>query len=512
MTAPTNQASSTHEAVSQRVPLWRDTVVVKWTAQVATLVLVLASLWFLATHAGDNLTARNINIGFDFLERPPDIQLSEGIDTRPATGGRALWVGMVNTLRMAIVGIVFATLLGVVVGLARLSNNWLIRRLATIWVETLRNIPLLVQIIFYFSILAVLPRVDMDTGPINGWLHISNKGLSMPRVFIADGFYQWATVMLVGGLAAHYVRRRRVDLHNESGANTSPVLWSLGTLAVFGMVSLFIHPLFGFIGPIMGAVASLLDSLPILLPQVLLSATAVLLAGRWIRKFLAGRRSAVGHLALSDDDYFRIIFTAIAALMAVTVAIYWTGLSSWILNSGSDLFRVIEAKFNVDGAARPFDAMRPDIVKPGKFANYGINGLTMTVGFAAVFFGVVFYTSAFIGEIVRGGILAVPKGQTEAASAVGLHRSQSLRHIILPQAIRVILPPLGNQYLNLTKNTSLAIAVGYSDIVQVGQTVYNQTGKTLPVVAIWMLFYLATSLTISVVVNYYNVRMKLVER
>jgi general L-amino acid transport system permease protein len=104
----------------------------------------------------------------------------------------------------------------------------------------------------------------------------------------------------------------------------------------------------------------------------------------------------------------------------------------------------------------------------------------MTVGFAAVFFGVVFYTSAFIGEIVRGGILAVPKGQTEAASAVGLHRSQSLRHIILPQAIRVILPPLGNQYLNLTKNTSLAIAVGYSDIVQVGQTVYNQTGKTSP--------------------------------
>ena len=136
----------------------------------------------------------------------------------------------------------------------------------------------------------------------------------------------------------------------------------------------------------------------------------------------------------------------------------------------------------------------------------------MTIGFAAVFFGVVFYTSAFIGEIVRGGILAVPKGQTEAASAVGLSRAQSLRHIILPQAIRIILPPMGNQYLNLTKNTSLAIAVGYSDIVQVGQTVYNQTGKTLPVVAVWMLFYLATSLTISVVVNYYNVRMKLVER
>ncbi|MBC8194913.1 MAG: ABC transporter permease subunit [Acidimicrobiia bacterium] len=512
MTAPTNQASSTHAAVSQRVPLWRDAVVVKWTTQVVTLVLVLAGLWFLASQAGDNLVARNINIGFDFLERPPDIQLSEGIDTHPATGGRALWVGMVNTLRMAAVGIIFATVLGVVVGLARLSNNWLVRRLGTIWVETLRNIPLLVQIIFYSSVLSTMPRVGLDTGPINGWLHISNKGLSMPRVFIADGFYQWAMVMAVGGIAAHFVRQRRVRLHDESGANTSPVIWALGTLIVFGLIGIFIHPLFGFIGPIMGAVAGLLDSLPLLLPQILLSATAVLLAGRWIRSFLAGRRSAVGHLALSDDDYFRIIFTAIAALMAVAVAIYWTGLSSWILNSGSDLFRVIEAKFNVDGAARPFDAMRPDIVKPGKFANYGTNGLTMTIGFAAVFFGVVFYTSAFIGEIVRGGILAVPKGQTEAASAVGLSRAQSLRHIILPQAIRIILPPMGNQYLNLTKNTSLAIAVGYSDIVQVGQTVYNQTGKTLPVVAVWMLFYLATSLTISVVVNYYNVRMKLVER
>ena len=242
MTAPTSQTSSTHEAVSQRVPLWRDAVVVKWTTQVVSLILVLAGLWFLASQAGDNLVARDINIGFDFLERPPDIQLSEGIDTHPATGGRALWVGMVNTLRMAAVGIVFATLLGVVVGLARLSNNWLIRRLGTIWVETLRNIPLLVQIIFYSSVLSTMPRVGLDTGPINGWLHISNKGLSMPRVFIADGFYQWAVVLAVGALVARYVRQWRIRLHDESGANTSPSIWALGTITVFGLVGLFIHP------------------------------------------------------------------------------------------------------------------------------------------------------------------------------------------------------------------------------------------------------------------------------
>ena len=124
----------------------------------------------------------------------------------------------------------------------------------------------------------------------------------------------------------------------------------------------------------------------------------------------------------------------------------------------------------------------------------------------------VFYTAAFIAEIVRGGILAVPKGQSEAAQAVGLRRSTALRRVILPQALRVILPPVGNQYLNLTKNTSLAIAVGYSDLVQIGQTVYNQTGKTLQVMAVWMLFYLACSLTISAVVNFFNIRMRIVER
>ena len=172
----------------------------------------------------------------------------------------------------------------------------------------------------------------------------------------------------------------------------------------------------------------------------------------------------------------------------------------------------MEAKFDADGAARPFDAMRPNIDQKSRFPNYGTNGLTMSIGFASVFFAVVFYTSAFIGENVRGGILAVSKGQTEAAKAVGLGRGQILRHVVLPQALRVILPPTGNQYLNLVKNTSLAVAVGMSDIVQVGTTVFNQTGRTLPVVAIWMLFYLSCSLTISVVVNWFNVRMQLVER
>ena len=504
---------TTRERVSQRVPLWRDVIVLKWVTQVFLLFVVLSAMWFLANQAGDNLRARNINTDFDFLERPVDIQISEGIDTHPDTGGRALWAAMVNTLRLSIAGIFFATIVGVIVGLARLSDNWLVRRIGSGYVETLRNIPLLVQMIFYYSAMtAAFPRLGLETGPINGWLHVSNKGISMPRVHIADGFYQWAVVVLIGAAAAHFVRRHRQRIQDETGANTSPILWALGTVGLFGLIGLFVHPAFSWLGSVFGAIADLLDSLPNAVPQLLFSAIAVGGATVWIRRFVSDHRSARGHLSLTDDDWFRIAFTALASLVIVFVVVRWTGLSSWVLNSGRDLFGVMEAKFNVDGAARPFDAMRPDIVQKSKFPNYGKNGLTMSIGFASVFFAVVLYTSAFIGENVRGGILAVPKGQTEAAKAIGLRRGQILRHVVLPQALRIILPPTGNQYLNLLKNTSLAVAVGMSDMVQVGTTVFNQTGRTLPVVAIWMLFYLSCSLTISVVVNWFNVRMKLVER
>jgi len=206
----------------------------------------------------------------------------------------------------------------------------------------------------------------------------------------------------------------------------------------------------------------------------------------------------------------RAILWALAVIAFVLVG--WPGLSSWIINSGTDLLEVIADKFGDGRTGRPVDVKRPDIEQVGNFPNYGPAGLSLTQGGTAVFFGVVLYTASFIAEIVRGGILAVPKGQTEAALAVGLRRSTMLRRVVLPQAFRVILPPLGNQYLNLTKNTSLAIAVGYSDFVQVGEIVYNQTGKTLEVISLWMLFYLACSLTISVIVNFFNVRMKIVER
>jgi general L-amino acid transport system permease protein len=179
----------------------------------------------------------------------------------------------------------------------------------------------------------------------------------------------------------------------------------------------------------------------------------------------------------------------------------------------SNIFDWIGNSFDADQGGTPFVFQRPEVVVRGAgFVNYGITGQVMSIPFFAVWVGVTLYTAAFIAEIVRGGILAVSKGQTEAAQAVGLKRSQYLRLIILPQAFRIILPPLGNQYLNLTKNTSLGIAVAFADITAVGFTLINQTGQSLPVVLVWMAFYLTLSLIISAIVNYYNRKMMLVER
>ena len=350
-------------------------------------------------------------------------------------------------------------------------------------------------------------------GPIPGWVHLSNKGLSIPRVFVADGFYQWAVVTAIGAVVAHFVYRRLSDQREQTGTQTNAGAWATGIIAVFAIVGWWIHPVFGWLGSVLGALSDAVGAIPQWAVQLAAALAAAAVAVWWIRRFLAGHRTPAGLMRLTDDDWFRMIFAvAAAAAVMFVVAVIWPGLSSWMVNSSSDGLGVLADKFGNGRTGPPFDAMRPDIVQPGNFPNYGPAGLNLPIGFAAVYFGVVFYTAAFIAEIVRGGILAVPKGQSEAAQAVGLRRSTALRRVILPQALRVILPPVGNQYLNLTKNTSLAIAVGYSDLVQIGQTVYNQTGKTLQVMAVWMLFYLACSLTISSVVNFFNIRMRIVER
>jgi len=483
-------------AASQRPPFYRDATVVKWLVQVATLVLVLFALFFLAGQAGDNLQAKGIKTGYDFLNVDPGINLTGTIDDAPATGGRALWAGMVNTLRLSIGGIFVATILGIFIGVSRLSSNWMVSKVASVFIEYMRNIPLLVHILLFFAVINARPKLSSESA--GSWFFLSNKGVSMPRVFISDGFYQWAVFLLIGAIVGFFVKKQQHKTQDATGAETYPLGSFFAVVAAFAAIGWFLHPIFGWVGSIFDAIAGVVDSIP---PVAVQAALTILSVGR----------TPAGLAKLTDDDWFRMIFAGVGALLsAVFIWIIWPGGSSWLINSGRDFFEVAGDKFG-DRPGLPLGANLPDISE-GRFANAGPAGLNFSAGFAAVFFGIVLYTAAFIAEIVRGGILAVPKGQTEAAMAIGLRRSTMLRRVVLPQAFRVSLPPLGNQYLNLTKNTSLAIAVGATDLVQVGQTIYNQSGKSLEVFSIWMLFYLACSLAISVVVNFFNVRLAIVER
>lgn len=512
-----NQSTASVIQVGGRPPLWRNAAVLKWAIQFAALVAVLGVFWFLIVEARTNLAAKGIPVGYDWLDDPANFQLAEGIQTvdspaRRLTMSRALWVGMVNTLRMAGLGILFATIIGVIVGVSRLSKNYVARRFSSVYVETLRNVPVLVQIILWLAILGSLGKLTADSGPIPGWLIISQKGISLPRIFLADGFYQFASMMLLLSVGIRYVNRSLRRRQEREGGEHRVGSKTFALVVVAVVVSWFANPVMAFLGPVFSALSDGWGAIPQGVMQTLLSLIAVLSAALWIKRFLDSRRTPAGLAKLIDDDWFRMIFSGVAALLGVFVVVRgWPGLSSWMVNSGSDLWGVLADKFGGGRGSLPFDAMKPTLSE-GRFVNYGDTGLTLSVFYAALFLGLVFYTSSFIAEIVRGGILAVPSGQSEAAAALGLTRSQALRKVVLPQAFRVIMPPLGNQYLNITKNTSLGIAVGFSEIVQVGQTVYNKNSQTLAVFSIYMIFYLACSLTISSVVNTVNRRLAIVER
>lgn len=501
-------------ASQQRPPLWRNSKFLSWIAQIAVLLAVVGAFFFFVGTAEAGLEAGGRDFSFDFINGPANIQLSEGIDTNPPNAGRALWVGMVNTMQTAAVGVVLATIIGVLVGLARLSNNFLANRGASVFIETLRNIPVLVQILLWLVIISgtLGELTNNDGAGDKAWFFASQKGVAVPRVFYDEGFYQWIAFIGIGGIVSIFARKYFNNYQAQHGGRNLAGPATFVILAAFAFVGWFVNPVMGFLGGILGAPEEPWQNIPQPLMQAILVAIAFGLAFAFIVRFLNSRRTPAGLAKLTDDDYFRMIFALVgAAVFSYVVWVQWPGLSSWIINSGSDFWGWLGDKFGGDRGSKPLDGMLPT-VQEGRFANYGPTGWNLGVFRAALLIGLVLYTASFIAEIIRGGILAVPKGQTEAAAAMGLSRTQALRKVILPQAFRVVMPPLGNQYLNITKNTSLAIAVGMSDVVQVGQSIFNKNGQALPVFVIWMIFYLTLSLLISSAVNLINNRLKIVER
>jgi general L-amino acid transport system permease protein len=369
--------------------------------QVILVLAVVSFGWWIVHNTIINLRQANIASGFDFLWNRAgfDIAQTPIAYTIDDTHGRAFLVSLVNTLIVAGVGIVLATILGFVIGIARLSPNWLLARVATVYVEVFRNIPLLLQLLFWYkAVLALLP------GPRQGIVlpfggNLSNRGLILPKPVPQDGF----SVVLV--------------------------------VAAIGVVG-----------------------------WILLS--------RWAK----ARQAATGQPFP--------VFTA--GLAGVVVA----SLAAFVVMGAPLTFEVPELKgFNFQG------------------------GLTLIPELMALLLGLVIYTAAFIAEVVRAGILAIPHGQSEAAHALGLRNGLTMRLVIVPQALRVIIPPLTSQYLNLTKNSSLAVAVGYPDLVAVfaGSTL-NITGRAVEVIFMTMGVYLTLSLLTAAFMNWFNARVALVER
>ncbi len=391
---------STRQAGASHPSAWNDRRTRAIVYQILIVGAVAAIGWYLISNTMTNMANRGIATGFSFLDRESGFAIGEHLIPYSAadTYGRAFLVGLLNTLNVALIGIVLATVLGTVIGIARLSSNWLVARLAMVYIEAVRNVPLLLQLFVWYSVITVslpLPREAFD--PLPG-VFLSNRGFKVP--------------------------------------------------------TLLDHPVYPFIG------AALLAGI----------AAAVLMA-RWARRrqMRTGRPFPVGA-------------TATGLILGLPLLV-------WV------------------AAGAPLPLEMPEL----RGFNF-VGGLSISPEFAALLLGLTVYTASFIAEIVRNGILAVPRGQTEAALALGLRRGLVLRLVVLPQALRVIIPPTTSQYLNLTKNSSLAVAIGYPDLVSVGNTALNQTGQAIEAITIFMAVYLVISLSISLFMNWYNRRIALVER
>jgi len=478
MTGATNPVAYRTDA-----SIWRNVRFLEIVAQ-AVFVLGLFLLgWFLFHNMTTRLAAGGAASVFSwrFLGSTAGFQIGEGLAFSPQeTYGRAFVVALVNTLRVAGVGILLATLLGLFAGLARLSGNWLVSRLAAVYVETIRSTPLLVQLFFwYFGVILALPNIEAAQN-VAGLAYISNRGINLATLrlsAVGEPWLWWLAAGVVIAVIVGWLRRRALEQQGRVGSGAGVGLLALLVVAVAGYVAMLV-----------------VDELP--------STTAYELA-RGDRGVLFVDANGNGAF---DDGERTLAYVPVTLLDGDGAVLATT------MTTGAGQFRFFALPADAAGVSLRWENPSPIVLdRPAKQGFNFIGGLSLTPEFAGLLLGLVIYTGAFIAEIVRAGINAVPKGQWEASRALGLRPGVILRMIVLPQALRVIIPPLTNQYLNLTKNSSLAIAIGFPDLFNVSLTILNQTGAEVEMFLLIMVTYLAFSLLTSMVMNWYNRQLALSE-
>jgi general L-amino acid transport system permease protein len=385
----------------QGIPLWRDDRVLKAIAQIVSAILVFGLLYIFFSNVISAADRRGLSLGFDYLTEEAGFPIGESIiDYDPSMSfAKAFAVGFLNTIKVAFIGVILATTLGSIVGVMRLSSNWLIRNIASVYIEIVRNIPLLVLLFFlFFGVLTQLPLVE-NSILVGDILVLNKRGLYFASFLSTATTGAWVIILAAAIVFAIILFIILGQWQLRTGRNTHPFLLSLAVLLLV--------PLLGW--------------------------------------FLVGEQPLL-------------------------------------------LDKPVLGRFNYEG------------------------GMKFTSQFAALLVGLVLYTGAFIAEIVRAGIQSVSRGQVEAARSIGLTLFQSLRLVIFPQAMRVIIPPLISQFLNLTKNTSLAIAIGYPDLFAIGRIMINQAGRAVPIFGMIMVTYLIISLIMSFILNAYNRKIQISEK
>lgn len=470
---------------NQRPPFYRDTRTIGILLQAFFLLGVLVFGWFLYNNMVTRLAAGNTASGgalsWDFLNQTAGFGISEGPAFRPEESyARAYMVGVANTLRVGIAGVILATFLGLFAGIARVSNNWLLSRIASVYVEIFRSTPLLVQLLFwYVGVIAALPSVQ-DAANLADMGYLTNRGMYLSWVYISASGQQWTWWIVAGillGVLVAWIRRRQLARQGLPGS---------GALA--GAITFALISLIGFL------ITYSTASLP---------ANTTYELRRGDRGVLFADANGNGSFEPGVDATLGFVPVTLYDAAGQVLA---TGMTD-----GDGAFRFTDLP--AEATRLEWDTPAPVVFSEPERQGFNFRGgISLTPEFAALLLALVAYTGAFIAEIVRAGISSVNKGQWEASRALGLNTGATLRMVVLPQALRVIIPPLTSQYLNLVKNSSLAIAVGYPDLFNVSRTIVNQTGAEVQGILLVMATYLTFSIITSLFMNWYNKRVALVER
>ncbi len=495
------------------------------TIQVVFFILFMAGFAWLINNTIQNLETLGKDFNFGFLSSRAGYDINQRLIeyTNNSTHGRAMVVGLLNTLLVAFLGCILATILGVIAGVLRLSKNWIVGRLMTVYVEAFRNIPVLLWILIIFAIMTEsMPppkdfRGDEATAAMSLWetVAVSNQGIFIPRLVPASYFWVFFVLIIAAIFVIRYLRKRAIIIQEATGVRPGTFWQSIGVVVIplvaayFAISAITTKNELTFIVATEQSVENLVAFSEI--------------AGRinyCHAPNSAASLSGLRYLEANELDYSRREFHNTSASIKEFIGgtcnaiVVDSADAAVVADSLSDGLRgnataVTVADTVMEGRAFEFDV--PELTEKGIPRFEG--GLHLRNSLIALWLALSVYTGAFIAEIVRAGILAISKGQTEAASALGIRPSRTMRLVILPQALRVIVPPLISQYLNLTKNSSLAIAVGYMDLRStLGGISLNQTGRELECMLLMMLIYLVISLAISVVMNIYNTRTQLKER